>query len=91
MNTDKDLPHLKEKKMKSIVLLFALSLFSSLAFSQEAAKKKVMHDKEHHHLGTEDHEHEDGHHKDHDHKKHHKDHDPKKAVGEDEHVEEKKK
>lgn len=75
--------------MKYLVLVVVMGMFVNSAFAAEKAKK-VMHDKEHHHVGSPDHEHDEGHHKDHDHKAHHKDHDDSKKVGEDEHEEKKK-
>ncbi len=72
--------------MKFITFTLALSL-SLQAFSADTvAKKKVTHDKEHHHTGTPDHEHDDSHHEKHDHLSHHPEHDSSKAVGEDEHA-----
>jgi hypothetical protein len=70
--------------MKFLTLAVALCLATNMAFAAKPSKK-VSHDKEHHHTGAPDHEHEETHHKPHDHKAHHPDHDPKKEVGEDEH------
>ena len=67
--------------MKFLGLFIVLSLTTNLALAEKPATK-VSHDKEHHHSGTPDHEHDEAHHKVHDHKAHHPDHDPSKEVGE---------
>lgn len=58
-------------------LLIVLSLvFSYAALADNHMKKKVSHDKEHHHVKAKgDHVHDEAHHKEHDHKAHHPKHD----------------
>lgn len=63
--------------MKFATLAAALMLTVSMAFANHhEEKKKTGHDKEHAHVTTDkvDHEHDDAHHKDHDHKAHHPEH-----------------
>ncbi len=73
--------------MKKCLPIVLLALSANLAFAQQGtATKKMTHDKEHHHEGPADHEHEEAHHQKHDHLKHHPDHNPSKEVGEDEHL-----
>lgn len=61
--------------MKFLIMFVVLGL----SFSVYAKKpKKVMHDKEHHHVTDKadvDHDHDEAHHQTHDHKKHHPTHD----------------
>ncbi|MBY0518380.1 MAG: hypothetical protein K2P81_15830 [Bacteriovoracaceae bacterium] len=76
--------------MKLILTIFITTCLSSAFAQTKKPAAPEMHDKEHHHKGKPDHKHDDEHHKKHDHKSHHPEHDPAKAVGDDEHTEEKK-
>ncbi|MFZ4715388.1 MAG: hypothetical protein ACOYL6_16815 [Bacteriovoracaceae bacterium] len=61
--------------MKLLILLTMIALSANVYAGKKS--KKVMHDKEHHHVNDkadEDHTHDDAHHKPHDHQKHHPNH-----------------
>lgn len=66
--------------MRSLLLTITLTLITAACSHkrccQDHCAKKMKHDKEHHHVKTGgDHAHEEGHHKEHDHKAHHPNHD----------------
>ena len=69
-------------KLMTVLAILALSLNCAFADHHEEDKKKIGHDKEHSHVSDVkvDHEHDDAHHKDHDHKAHHPEHDDSKKL-----------
>lgn len=69
--------------MKVLALAAALmfTVSSSFAHNHEKGKKKMGHDKEHAHVkdAKMDHDHDEAHHSEHDHKAHHPEHEDKKV------------
>lgn len=64
--------------MKFLILIIIVGLSANVLAARPKSKKKIMHDKEHHHVKKKslaDHSHDPAHHKKHDHSKHHPSHD----------------